>query len=172
VTHVKSTVAPHEPEDNVDIEVVYFSACNDAAEASSTFRPGCCRGCSFWGRGGHENLEAEDDDGMDDRESSEDDDIDPQAEGRRKAVEVFVVLAAASHTFKFGPSIVMKGCIHELEKLKYCAKGDGRAPGEETMSEPQQDEVVIFEDYIIVRLHMPPHPVLVEILMKFKIQLH
>jgi hypothetical protein len=40
------------------------------------------------------------------------------------------------------------------------------------VSEPDQNEAVVFEDYFTVGLCMRSHPALVKIIMKFKIQLH
>jgi hypothetical protein len=44
--------------------------------------------------------------------------------------------------------------------------------GEETISEPDSDEVVLFEEFFTTGLRMPPHPVLANILLKFQVQLH
>jgi hypothetical protein len=54
----------------------------------------------------------------------------------------------------------------------YFVEGEARAPGEETTPEPNDDEVVIFEDFFVAGLRMPPHSVLVNILLKFQVQLH
>jgi hypothetical protein len=54
----------------------------------------------------------------------------------------------------------------------YFVEGEARAPGEETTLEPNDDEVVIFEDFFVAGLRMPPHSVLVNILLKFQVQLH
>jgi hypothetical protein len=72
----------------------------------------------------------------------------------------------------FGPLSVMKGRICEMEDLDYFPKGDERSPREEVVSEPQWDEVVIFEDSFVAWLRIPTHPSLAEILLKFQIQLH
>jgi hypothetical protein len=46
------------------------------------------------------------------------------------------------------------------------------APGEETVSEPRDNEVIIFEEFFTAGLGMPTHPALAEILLKFQAQLH
>jgi hypothetical protein len=38
--------------------------------------------------------------------------------------------------------------------------------------ESRVDEAVVFEDLFTAVLHMPPHPVLMDILQKFQVQLH
>jgi hypothetical protein len=56
--------------------------------------------------------------------------------------------------------------------LRYFAEGDARAPGEETVPEPADDEAVVFEEFFAAGLRMPPHSALAEILWKFRVQLH
>jgi hypothetical protein len=42
----------------------------------------------------------------------------------------------------------------------------------ETVPEPADDEVVVFEEFFAAGLRMPPHPALTEILLKYRVQLH
>jgi hypothetical protein len=42
-----------------------------------------------------------------------------------------------------------------------------REPGDETVPEPNPDEVVVFEEFFAAGLQMPPHPVFTEILLKY-----
>jgi hypothetical protein len=49
----------------------------------------------------------------------------------------------------------------------YFADGEARAPGAKTMSELEEDEAVVYEDFFIVGLRMPLHPALTDILFKF-----
>jgi hypothetical protein len=51
-------------------------------------------------------------------------------------------------------------------------KGYGRAPGAESVLDPHENEVVVFKDFFTTGLRMPPHPVLLDILCKFWVQLH
>jgi hypothetical protein len=41
-----------------------------------------------------------------------------------------------------------------------------------SVSEPRANEVIVIEDFFTTGLHMPPHPVLADILCKFWVQLH
>jgi hypothetical protein len=54
----------------------------------------------------------------------------------------------------------------------YFLKGYGRPPGTEFVPNPRPDEAVMFEDFFVARLRMPPHPVLMDILCKFRLQFH
>jgi hypothetical protein len=83
---------------------------------------------------------------VDNHEASDDEDADPVA-----------VVAAAGHTFYFGPSTVTENRIREFEKLKYFAEGDGRALRKETVQDPKPDEAAVFVDYFIVWLRIPLH---------------
>jgi hypothetical protein len=47
-----------------------------------------------------------------------------------------------------------------------------REPVEETVPEPNNDEVIVFEEFFTVVLRMPPHPAIMEILLKYRVQLH
>jgi hypothetical protein len=64
------------------------------------------------------------------------------------------------------------GHIRQLEALRYFAEGSAREPGEEAVPEPGDDEAAVFEDFFSVGLRMPPHPALIEILLKYRVQLH
>jgi hypothetical protein len=81
---------------------------------------------------------------MNNSETSEDGDADSKADARRKAAEVPAIVAMAGHTFEFGRSTMMKGCIRELEKLNYFVKGDERAPREEIVSKPESGMKLLF----------------------------
>jgi hypothetical protein len=57
----------------------------------------------------------------------------------------------------------------------YFAEGGARAPCEETILEPEDDEAIVFKEFFSVGLRMPLHPVLahillVHILLKFQVQ--
>jgi hypothetical protein len=69
--------------------------------------------------------------------------------------------------YYFGPSTVTISCNWEMIDQGYFAKYSGRAPGEETIPEPNSDEAIIFEEFFTAGLRMPPHPVLADILLKF-----
>jgi hypothetical protein len=77
-----------------------------------------------------------------------------------------------TQSYEFGTSSVTVGRIRQMESLGYFAEGSAREPGEEIVLEPNSDEVVVFEEFFSVGLRMPPHRVLTEILLKFRVQLH
>jgi hypothetical protein len=62
----------------------------------------------------------------------------------------------ASRCYCFGPSTVAVSHIREMTSLRYFAKGDARAPGEETVPEPTDDEAVVFEEIFAAGIWMPP----------------
>jgi hypothetical protein len=68
----------------------------------------------------------------------------------------------------FGSSTITVGKIKEMEERGYFPEGEGRVPGAKTMLEPNGDEVVVYEDFFIASLRMPPHPVLADILLHFQ----
>jgi hypothetical protein len=59
-----------------------------------------------------------------------------------------------------------------LETLRYFVEGSAGEPGEETVPEATDDEAIVFEEFFITGLRMPPHPALKEILLKYRVQLH
>jgi hypothetical protein len=115
-------------------------------------------------------------DGSDSDGESQSDDFDDEViasdlDSTNKA-KVATATAAVGKTFDFGASSMGKDCIRTLEGLSYFVKGATWSPGPETVLEPRVDEVVVFEDLFTAVLHMPPHPVLMDILQKFQVQLH
>jgi hypothetical protein len=62
--------------------------------------------------------------------------------------------------------------IHGMIDNSYFANGMGREPREETVPEPHIDKAVLFELLFTGGLRMPPHRVLVAILLKYQIQVH
>jgi hypothetical protein len=46
------------------------------------------------------------------------------------------------------------GRIRQLESLSYFAEGSEREPGEEIVSEPHDDEVVVFEEFFTAGLRI------------------
>jgi hypothetical protein len=51
-------------------------------------------------------------------------------------------------------------------------RGRGGGKGEKTVPEPDSNGAVMFEEFFTAGLRMPLHPVLVDILLKFQVQLH
>jgi hypothetical protein len=54
-----------------------------------------------------------------------------------------------------------------MEEKDYFPKGEACAPGAETVLEPNGDEAIVYEDFFIAGLCMPPHPALADILLHF-----
>jgi hypothetical protein len=78
--------------------------------------------------------------------------------------------ALASISFDFGQSKVKKARISDLESFP---KGSARPPSIESVPTPNEDdEAVVFEDFFAAGLRIPPHPMLLDILHKFQVQLH
>jgi hypothetical protein len=63
-------------------------------------------------------------------------------------------------SFDFGASSVTVGRIQQLESLRYFAEGSAPKLGEETILGPNDNEVVVFEEYFAAGLRMPLHPAL------------
>jgi hypothetical protein len=88
-------------------------------------------------------------------------------------VKIGVEAALAGISFDFGPSKVTKGHISDLESSSHCfPKGFARPPGMESVPVPKEDEAIVFEDFFAARLRISPHPVLLDVLRKFQVQLH
>jgi hypothetical protein len=67
----------------------------------------------------------------------------------------------------------MKTCVISMESYaRDFPKGYGRARGAESVLEPRSNKAVIFEGFFTIEPRIPPHPVLVDILHKFRVQLH
>jgi hypothetical protein len=64
-------------------------------------------------------------------------------------------------------STITVGKIKEMEEKCYFPEGEARAPGDETVQEPNGDKAVVYEDFFIAGLRMPPHPALANILLRF-----
>jgi hypothetical protein len=81
---------------------------------------------------------------------------------------------AGSHTcsYYFGPSIVTMTQNDEMMDQGYFTEGGARAPGEETIPEPERNEAIVFEEIFTTRLRMSSNPILLDILLKFQVQLH
>jgi hypothetical protein len=75
-------------------------------------------------------------------------------------------------SYKFGASSVIMGRICQMESLGYFAEGLARESGEEIVPEPNSNEAIVFEEFFAVGLWMPPHCVLTENFLKFRVQLH
>jgi hypothetical protein len=89
------------------------------------------------------------------------------------SLKVAVVASLAGLSHDFGQSTATKTHLTTMESCAhYFPKGYSRPLGVESMQEPRANKVVMFEDFFAAGLRMPPHPVLVDILRKFLVQLH
>jgi hypothetical protein len=77
-----------------------------------------------------------------------------------------------AQSYDFRTSLVSVWRIRQLESLRYFVEGSARELGEESVLEPIDDEAIVFEEFFVVGLRMPPHPALMEILLKFQVHLH
>jgi hypothetical protein len=77
-----------------------------------------------------------------------------------------------ARSYDFGASFVTVGRIRQLESLWYFAKNSAHEPRNEIVPEPNDDEVVVFEECFAAGLPMLPHLVFTKILLKYRVQLH
>jgi hypothetical protein len=82
------------------------------------------------------------------------------------ATDVPLIMKIHRHT-TFGASTITLGRIKEIVEKGYFADGEARAPKAEAVPETDNDEDVVFQDFFVASLRMPPHPVLTDILLKF-----
>jgi hypothetical protein len=68
-----------------------------------------------------------------------------------------------SWTYNFGACTITLGYIKEMSEKGYFVNGEARAPWEEIMLEPDEDKAIMYEDFFITGLRMPPHPTFVDI---------
>jgi hypothetical protein len=91
--------------------------------------------------------------------------------GGRMKLAAKAVLAGVS--YDFGQSKVTRARISTLENsFRFFSKGFARPPDVESVPDPKENEVVVFEDFFTAGLCIPPHPILLDILHKFQVQLH
>jgi hypothetical protein len=81
--------------------------------------------------------------------------------------EVFVDPRELTQSYHFRASSVTVSHIQQLESLGYFAEGLACELGEETMLELNLDEAVVFKEFFVMGLWMPPHPAFTKILLKF-----
>jgi hypothetical protein len=111
--------------------------------------------------------------GFDEENTSRDTDDSGDTSDNGGYVKIGTEAALAGISYDFGLSKVKISRITSLKKsARYFPMGFARAPGMESVPAPQENEAVVFEDFFIDGLRIPPHPVLREILCKFQVQLH
>jgi 5-methylcytosine-specific restriction endonuclease McrA len=82
-----------------------------------------------------------------------------------------VVELLPDHTIEFGTSRIYSGHVHEMQRLGYFGNVVGRAPRAEEVPEPK-GELVVFEAFFTVGLHLPTHWFMVEVMRRFEVQIH
>jgi hypothetical protein len=83
-------------------------------------------------------------------------------------VKIGAEAALAEVSYDFGQSIVTRACIRSLENYaRYFLKGFARLLGMESVPDPKENEAIVFKDFFIAGLHIPLHPVLLDILQNF-----
>jgi hypothetical protein len=88
-------------------------------------------------------------------------------------LKVVATAALVGISYEFGPSTITKARLASLENnAHYFLKGYGHPPGVESIPNPRANEAMVFDDFFTAGLRMPLHPVLVNILCKFRVQLH
>jgi hypothetical protein len=70
-------------------------------------------------------------------------------------------------TCYFGSSTITVSKIKEMEERGYFPEDKARTLGAKTVQEPNGDETMVYEDFFIIGLGMPPHPALADILLHF-----
>jgi hypothetical protein len=72
-----------------------------------------------------------------------------------------------SQTYHFRSSTIIVGKIKEIVEKSYFPEGEARTSGTDTVPEPDDDEAIVYEDFFVASLCMPPHPALADILLHF-----
>jgi hypothetical protein len=78
----------------------------------------------------------------------------------------------AGKTWDFGPLLMTKKMILELEKDGWVPQGRAKLSQGETIPMPGKDYAVVFRDYFACGLHLPSVRFLREVLEEFDVQIH
>jgi hypothetical protein len=68
-------------------------------------------------------------------------------------------------TYYFGPSTVTVGNIKEIAEKGYFPEDRACTPGAKIVLKPDNNEAVVYEDFFVAGLRMPPHLALADILL-------
>jgi hypothetical protein len=80
-------------------------------------------------------------------------------------VKIGVEAALAGVSYGFGQSKVTRARITSLKNsARYFLKGFARLLDVESILDPKENEAIVFKDFFIVGLHIPPCPILLDIL--------
>jgi hypothetical protein len=75
-------------------------------------------------------------------------------------------------SFVFGQSKVTANLIREYKAAGFFLAGNGRAPLDEQVPTPEEDEVIVFRDFFTCGLRFPCDPILPTILDAFSVKIH
>jgi hypothetical protein len=90
-------------------------------------------------------------------------------------IDYNIIMPSKPSHLEFGKSTVSEADMIMMTKLGYfreAEKGLVRFGGEETISKPENDEVVVFKSFFKAGLRFPLHEMIAEVLEKFGIYLH
>jgi hypothetical protein len=74
-------------------------------------------------------------------------------------------------TVEFGVSRISSVRVQDMQQLGYFGSGVGRVPRAEEVPEPE-GELVVFDAFFTAGLRLPAHRFVVEVLRRFKVQVH
>jgi hypothetical protein len=113
------------------------------------------------------------DEGSEDDNASDDTGDSGNASDNGSRVKIGAKAALSCVSYDFEWSKVTRGRILNLENsFRFFPKGFARLPGIESVLVPKENEAVVYKDVFVDSVHIPPHPVLLDILHKFHVQLH
>jgi hypothetical protein len=101
--------------------------------------------------------------------------IDDEANSDNASDDDGILSLSKSSHIEFGKSTVKPGDLTLMKKLGYFGKNDDeliRFAGDEIVSEPKDDEVIVFRSFFRTRFWFPLYEMIDEIVKKFEIYLH
>jgi hypothetical protein len=116
---------------------------------------------------------SEQDVGSDEENPSRDTSDSKNASDNGCRVKIGEEAALVGLSYDFRQSKVTRAHITSLmNSTRYFPKGFARPLEVESNPDPGENGAVVFKNFFVASLHIPPHPVLLEILCKFQVQLH
>jgi hypothetical protein len=101
-------------------------------------------------------------------QSDDSEDSETASDNSRRLKVAMAVASLAVISCDFGPSNIPKTNVGSMESYaRYFPMGYGQPPSAESVLKTLANEAIIFKDFFTAGLHMPLHPVLVDILHKF-----
>ena len=75
-------------------------------------------------------------------------------------------------SFELGLSRVTSSDFDDYAKATWFARDSTRSSGDETVPDPEDDEVVIFKEFFEARLRFSPHQLVISGLKRFNLKFH